>query len=151
MTVARWQKPLLTDNALSSLREEIDHLFQSPLSLFENGSQPFSSGWAPALDLFEDKDHLFVRAEVPGMKKEEIDISLHEGVLTLSGERRLGKEYEKAQPHRLERFVGRFQRSVNLPHSVDVANVRATYRDGILAVTLPKAEEAKPKQITINE
>jgi HSP20 family protein len=133
------------------LREEINQLFESPLSLLENASQPFSSGWVPPLDVYEDKDHLFVRAEVPGMKKDEIDISLHEDVLTLSGERKLDKEYEKSVPHRVERFVGHFQRSINLPQPVDIANVRAIYRDGILAITLPKAEEAKPKQITIHE
>src|SRR5829696_3607174 len=82
MTLTRWKRENW-DSArqLSSLREEIDRLFESPLSWFENASQPFSSGWIPAVDLYEDKDHVFVRAEVPGMKKEEIDISLHEGVL----------------------------------------------------------------------
>ena len=151
MTLTRWTRPYW-DSArqLSSLRNEIDRLFESPLSWFENGSQPFSSGWIPAIDLYEDKDSVFVRAEVPGMKKDEIDISLHEGVLTLSGERKLEKEYEKAEGHRVERFVGRFQRSVTLPSPVDAAKVRATYKDGILAITLPKAEEAKPKQITVN-
>jgi HSP20 family protein len=129
------------------LREEIDRLFESPA---ENGSQPFSSGWVPAVDVYEDKDYLFVRAEVPGMKKEEIDISLHEGVLILSGERKLEKEYANAESHRIERFVGRFQRSINLPQPVDAANVRASYKDGILAVALPKAEEAKPKQISVS-
>jgi HSP20 family protein len=152
MTLTRWQRPHLWDTArhLFSLRDEIDRLFDSPLSLFENGSQPFSNGWAPAIDVYEDKDNLFVRAEVPGMKKDEIEISLHEGVLTLSGERKLEKEYEKANSHRAERFAGRFQRSLTLPHPVDGAKVRATYKDGILAVTLPKAEEAKPKQISVS-
>jgi HSP20 family protein len=152
MTLTRWQRPQFWDTArqLSSLRDEIDRLFESPLSWFENGSQPFSGGWVPAIDVYEDKDHVFVRAEVPGMKKDEIDISLHEGVLTLSGERKLEKEYDKAQSHRVERFVGRFQRSITLPHPVEAKNVRATYKDGILAVTLPKAEEAKPKQISVS-
>jgi HSP20 family protein len=133
---------------LSSLRDEIERLFESPLAWFENSSQPFSGGWIPAIDVYEDKDHVFVRAEVPGMKKEEIDISLHEGVLTVAGERKL--EYDKAETHRVERFAGRFQRSITLPSPVDAAKVRATYKDGILAITLPKAEEAKPKQITVN-
>ena len=148
-TLTRWKRGNW-DSArqLSSLREEIDRLFESPLSWFENASQPFSSGWIPAIDLYEDKDNVFVRAEVPGMKKEEIDISLHEGVLTLSGERKL--DYEKAESHRVERFVGRFQRSITLPSPVDAAKVRATYKDGILAVTLPKSEEAKPKQISVS-
>jgi HSP20 family protein len=149
MTLTRWQKPLFWTAAhqLTSLRDEIDRLFESST---ENGSQPFSSGWVPAVDVYEDKDHLFVRAEVPGMKKDDIDISLHEGVLTLSGERKLDKEYENAESHRIERFVGRFQRSITSPHPVDAANVRAAYKDGILAVTLPKAEEAKPKQISVS-
>jgi len=151
MTLTRWQKSNWDPvRQLSSLRDEIDRLFESPLSWFETGSQPFSGGWIPAINVYEDKDHVFVRAEVPGMKKEEIDISLHEGVLTLSGERKLEKEYEKAESHRTERFIGRFQRSVTLPAPVDSANVRATYKDGILSITLPKAEEAKPKQITVN-
>ena len=151
MTLTRWQRPRLWDERqLSSLRDEVARLFESPLSLFEDGSQPFSSGWVPAMDVYEDKDNVFVRAEVPGMKKDEIDISLHEGVLTLSGERKLEKEHDKAQTHRVERFVGRFQRSITLPHPVDAARVRATYKDGILAVTLPKSEEAKPKQISVS-
>ena len=150
MTLTRWQKANNWDPAreLSSLRDEIDRLFNAPLAWFENGSQAFSGGWIPAIDVYEDKDHVFVRAEVPGMKKDEIDISLHEGVLTLSGERK--PEYDKAEAHRVERFAGRFQRSISLPSPVDAAKVRATYKDGILAITLPKAEEAKPKQITVN-
>ena len=151
MTLTRWQKPNWDPaRQLSTLRDEIDRLFESPLSWFENGSQPFSSGWAPAIDVYEDKDSVFVRAELPGMKKDEIDISLQEGVLTLSGERKFEKEYEKAESHRTERFVGRFQRSVTLPAPVEASKVRATYKDGVLAVTLPKLEEAKPRQITVN-
>ena len=150
MTLTRWQRPDWDSvrQLSSSLREEIDRLFGAPLGWFENGSQPFSSGWLPAVDVYEDKDNVFVRAELPGMKKDEIDISLHEGVLTLSGERK--PEYDKAEAHRVERFAGRFQRSISLPSPVDAAKVRATYKDGILAITLPKAEEAKPKQIAIN-
>jgi HSP20 family protein len=151
MTLTRWQRPNWNPvRQLSSLRDEIDRLFESPLAWFEDGSQPFSSGWLPAIDVYEDKDTVFVRAELPGMKKDEIDISLHEGVLTLSGERKLEKEYDKAESHRVERFVGRFQRSITLPAPVDGAKVRATYKDGILAITLPKAEEAKPKQINVS-
>jgi HSP20 family protein len=147
MTLTRWKRANHWEQ-LSSLRDEIDRLFGAPLGWFENGSQPFRGGWVPAIDVYEDKDHVFVRAEVPGMKKDELEISLHEGVLTLSGERKL--EDDKAEAHRVERFAGRFQRSISLPSPVDGAKVRATYKDGILAITLPKAEEAKPKQITVN-
>ena len=151
MTLTRWQRPNWDPaRQLSSLRDEIDRLFGAPLAWFENGSQPFSNGWLPPVDVYEDKDNVFVRAELPGMKKDEINISLHEGVLTLSGERKLEKEYDQAESHRVERFAGRFQRSITLPAPVDVAKVRATYKDGILAITLPKAEEAKPKQINVS-
>ena len=77
------------------------------------------SGWSPTLDLYEDKDNFLVKAELPGMKKEEIEIQLHDGVLTLSGERKEEKKSEGADIHRSERFVGRFQRTLTLPSQVD--------------------------------
>ena len=87
--------------------------------------------------------------ELPGMRKEDIDISLHDGTLTISGERkRESTGGEKAQ--RTERYVGTFRRSIALPTRVDADKVTATYQDGILKVTLPKAEEAKPKQIQVS-
>jgi HSP20 family protein len=104
----------------------------------------------PPLDVFEDKDNLIVRAEVPGMKREDIDVSFHDGVLTLSGERKSEEKYSEAETYRSERFLGRFQRTVTLPTPVDADKVKANYKDGILTVTLPKTEEAKPKQIEVN-
>jgi HSP20 family protein len=89
-----------------------------------------------------------VVAEVPGLKKDDIELSLHGGVLTISGERKQDKKGEEG--YRNERFFGRFQRSVTLPTSVDGNKVKATYQDGILKVVLPKAEEAKPKQIDVS-
>jgi HSP20 family protein len=107
--------------------------------------------WTPALDLYEGKDELVVRAELPGMKKEEIDIALHEGVLSISGERKAEVLPEDSEPHRSERFFGRFQRSLELPKPVKVEEVKAAYRDGILTITLPKTEEAKPRKIEVTE
>jgi len=154
MTLARWQKPELSYwspfRQLTSLREEIDRLFESPLSEMTRGAQQFLSGWTPAVDLHEDKDNLYVKAELPGMKKEDIAISLHEGTLTLSGERRENEAHSKAEVYRAERFWGRFQRTMTLPASVNVEKVKATYKDGVLTVVLPKADEAKPKQIEVN-
>src|SRR5437763_6008477 len=103
---------------LSSLRDEIDRLFESPLSTLTEATQPFLSGWLPAVDLFEDKDNFVLKAELPGMKKEDIEISLHEGVLSLSGERKADGKYEGAEACRSERFLGRFQRSLALPTQV---------------------------------
>jgi HSP20 family protein len=134
---------------LSLLRNEIDRLFDSPLNALSSDSQQFLSGWAPAVDLHEDRDHLVLRAELPGMKKENIDISLHGDVLTLSGERKEEKEYEKAETYRSERFLGKFQRTFTLPVTVDANKGQASYKDGILTVHLPKSDEAKPKQIEV--
>jgi len=153
MRLTRWQRPEMSVwdpfRGLSTLRDEIDRLFDSPLSALSETTQPFLSGWLPAVDFFEDKDNFIVKAELPGMKKEEIEIALHDGVLTLSGERKADEKYESAQTCRSERFLGRFQRTLSLPAAVEADKVQATYKDGILTVTLPKAEEAKPKQIEV--
>jgi HSP20 family protein len=154
MTIARWQRPELSYwspfRHLSSLREEIDRLFDSPLSDMTRSAQQFLNGWMPAVDLYEDKENLYVKAELPGMKKEDIEISIHDGALTLAGERRESGNHSKAEIYRSERFLGRFQRTLTLPVAVNVEKVKANYKDGILTAVLPKAEEAKPKQIEVH-
>ena len=134
---------------LSNLRDELDSLFDVPfLANLANQTQLFS-GWTPALDLYQSKDNIVAAVELPGMRKEDIEISLHDDVLTISGERKQETaEAEKAE--RSERYVGKFRRSISLPSRVDASKVNATYKDGILTVTLPKAEEAKPRQIQVN-
>ena len=134
---------------LTDLRDEIDRLFEAPLSAFARSSQ-LLSGWTPAIDLFEDKDNFIVRAELPGMKKDDIELSLHDGSLSISGERKTENTYQEAEVYRAERFFGRFQRTVTLPAPVQAEDVKAQYADGILTVTLPKTEEAKPKHINVN-
>ena len=133
---------------LTDLRDEIDRLFESPLAELTRTTQVFS-GWTPAVDLFEDKDNFVVRAELPGMKKEDIDLSLHDGSLSISGERKSEEKYQDAEAYRSERFFGRFQRTISFPASVAVEKTKAQYKDGVLTVTLPKTEEAKPKQIEV--
>jgi HSP20 family protein len=134
---------------LSNLRDELDSLFDIPfLSNFGSQTQLFS-GWTPALDLYQSNDNVIAVVELPGMRKEDIDISLHEGMLTVSGERKQETaETDKAE--RSERYVGKFRRSISLPSRVDASKVSANYKDGILTVTLPKAEEAKPRKIQVN-
>ena len=134
---------------LSNLRDELDSLFELPFwSNFGRQTQLFS-GWTPALDLYQNNDNLIAVVELPGMRKEDIEISLHDGMLTISGERKSGTpEGDKAE--RTERYIGKFRRSITLPTRVDANKVSATYKDGILTITLPKAEEAKPKQIQVN-
>jgi HSP20 family protein len=152
-SLARWQRPELsvwpTFGKLFGLRNELDRLFDSPFSELARGSQLLSV-WNPALDVYEDKENVTVTAELPGMKKEEIDVSLHDGSLSISGERKREEKFAGAETYREERFVGRFQRTLTLPSAVDGAKVKAQYKDGILTITLPKAEEAKPKQIEVN-
>jgi HSP20 family protein len=132
---------------LSVLRDEIDRLFESPLNELATASQQLLSGWLPSVDLYEDRDHLTLKAELPGMRKEDIEISLHGELLTISGERKDDERFAKAHVVRSERFLGKFQRTFTLPYPIATDKVEAAYKDGMLTVTLPKAEEAKPKQI----
>jgi len=131
---------------LFGLRNELKRLLDFS---YNDVARPLGlvTGWMPTLDLFEDKDNLIARAELPGLKKEQIKISLQEGVLTIFGERVREKEGEY---HRSERFHGQFRRSLFLPKSVQADKVKATYKDGLLTVILPKTEEAKPKQIEVS-
>jgi HSP20 family protein len=151
--LTRWQRPELSTwpafGRLTDLRDEIDRLFESPLTELARTSN-LLSGWNPALDLYEDKDNLYVKVELPGMKREEIDVSLHEGSLSISGERKSEQKHQDAEVYRAERFFGRFQRTVMLPTPVAAEKVKAQYKDGILNITLPKTEEAKPKHIDVN-
>ena len=153
MSIIRYQAPQSVAwtpfDRLSSLRDELDTLFEMPFwSNFGRQSQLFS-GWSPALDLYQNNDNVIARVELPGMRKEDIEISLQDGMLTINGERKSEtSEGEKAE--RSERYIGKFRRSISLPTQVDANKVSANYRDGILTVTLPKAEEAKPKQIKVD-
>src|ERR1035437_4246123 len=143
-SLTRWQRPELAtwpeSGRLTDLRDEIDRLFESPLAEWARSSN-LLSGWTPALDLYEDKDNLFVKVELPGMKREDIDVSLHEGCLSVSGERKGESKHEDAEVYRAERFFGRFQRTITLPTPVAADKVKAQYKDGILTVTLPKTKQ----------
>ena len=153
MSLIRDQSPEITSwptfGRLSNLRDELDPLFELPFwSNFGRQTQLFS-GWTPALDLYQSNDNVIALIELPGMRKEDIEISLHDGMLTIAGERKMETPGgEKAE--RSERYIGKFRRSITLPTRVDANKVSATHKDGILTVTLPKAEEAKPKQIQVN-
>jgi HSP20 family protein len=140
-TVTAW--PAL--GRLTDLRDEIDRLFEAPVSRTSE-----FLGWTPAFDVYEEKDNFVVKAELAGMKKEDISVSLHDGNLIISGERKSETKSEGAEVYRAERYFGKFQRVVSLPAPVAANKVSAEYKDGILTVTLPKSEEAKPKQIQVN-
>jgi len=152
MSIIRYQTPELAAwpslDRWSNLRDELNSLFNAPFWAGV-GRQQLFSGWSPALDLYQNNDSVIAVVELPGMGKEDVEISLHDGTLMISGERKSeASDGEKAE--RTERYFGRFRRSITLPTRVDANKVSATYQDGILTVTLPKAEEPKPKQIPVN-
>jgi HSP20 family protein len=134
----------------SDLRDELNSFFDMPFWSGSGRTGQLFTGWSPAIDLYESGDHFLAVVELPGMRKEDIDISLHDGALTISGERKRENNDNGETAQRTERYVGTFRRSISLPTRVDPSKVAATYEDGILKVTLPKSEEAKPKQIQVS-
>ena len=153
MHLIRYQTPDLApwsaSDRWSNLREELNSFFGMPLSASFGRPGQLFTGWSPALDLYESANNVVAVVELPGMRKEDIDISLHDGTLTISGERK-GESTNGETAQRTERCVGTFRRSITLPTHVDAGKVGATYEEGILKVILPKAEEAKPKQIKVS-
>ncbi|HSY17294.1 MAG TPA: Hsp20/alpha crystallin family protein [Candidatus Acidoferrales bacterium] len=123
---------------LLNLNDELERLFETPLPT-----------WAPALDVHEDKEKFTVNLELPGLKREDISVHLEDGSLVISGERKAETVSEGTEVHRQERYYGKFSRALTLPVAVASDKVKASFKDGILSVTLPKAEEAKPKQIDV--
>ena len=132
---------------LDRMRREMDmltgNLFRQP------GQQVFSAGVFPAANLTEDKDHYYLRAELPGVTADALDIQATGKSISISGERTFAPESDTAKYHRREREAGRFSRIIELPGDIDSENVSAGLANGILTVTIPKAEVAKPRQITI--
>ncbi len=134
---------------LTRLHDQIDRLFEEPFGGLLGPSDKLFEGWSPAVDVCEDKDNVFVKAELPGMKKEDIDVSVTDDMLSIAGERKEESESKDAGTYRSERYFGRFQRSIPLPMSVKSDQIHAEYKDGVLKITCPKTEEAKQKSIDI--
>jgi len=125
------------------------------LRLFEDAvtrlmSEPRTSRpWSPAVDIVETEDELIVKADLPDVRLEDIDVRVENGTLSLKGERKFEKELADQGYHRIERSYGSFMRSFSVPSSVDTEKVSADYKNGVLTVTLPKKEAAKPKQVKV--
>ena len=124
--------------------------FQNEFNRLFDAADSAPAGYAPSLDVHEDEQNVVATLEVPGVNKDDVQVSYHDKVLTITGERKQEKETKENGYHIRERGYGRFQRSIYVPIPVDANNVKAAYKDGVLTVTLPKAAEAKPKQISIN-
>ena len=143
MNLIRYNNPEL-GSPLGTFTDQINRLF----GLTTRPAESFGD-WSPALDAFEDKDKYTVCIEVPGLKKDDLNVTVHDGVLTISGERKTEKDVKEGTVHRTERYYGKFSRSVSLPSAVRADKVSAAYKDGVLTVEVPKAEEAKPKTIEV--
>lgn len=153
MSIIRYQTPELNGwqsfDRWANLRDEMNRLFELPTLTGSGRQAQLFNGWTPALDVYQNADNVVAILELPGMRKEEIEISLHDGILTIAGERK-GSSDDGNKAERTERFVGKFRRTITLPTQVDASKVSASYKDGILTVTLPKAEDAKAKKIEVS-
>lgn len=145
MAMVRWQSNPGEISEFDRLRQEVNRLF----NLFSPGADPFFSRVYPAINLTEKGDHFYIRAELPGLVPESLDISVVEGRLQLRGERKIDVEEQNASYHRKEREAGIFRRTIALPAKIDSDKVTANMKNGVLTIVLPKSEEAKPKKITV--
>ena len=156
MTLIPWKHKREDDpdrpSALAGLRSEMDRLFEAVTGEGLGGFDwPFRGGadWAPAIDVAEDEREVTVRAEVPGMAPEDIEVTVSGGQLILAGEKKESVEHREKDFHQAESRYGAFRRSVPLPEAVDPERVRAEYANGVLTVSLPKGELPSAKKITV--
>jgi HSP20 family protein len=133
---------------VGNFRSLFNELFDENLG--RSSTRPTTRQWHPAVDVLESKDAFLIRAELPGMKREEIKVEVKDGNLVLSGETKTEQPAEGIEYRHVERVAAKFWRSFAMPETVNPAGVEATYKDGILEIRVPKAEEAKPRQIEIN-
>jgi len=147
MALIRWD-PF---REISTLQERMNRLFsdvarRSPVT----EEEMVQGAWIPPVDIYETGDSIVIKAELPGISKEDITLEVKDNTLAIRGEKKFEKDVKEENYHRVERSYGAFQRAFSLPSTVQQDKVKAKFRDGILEVTLPKAEEAKPKQIKVD-
>jgi HSP20 family protein len=130
---------------ITTLRDEMNRLFSRTVG--EGVSS--GSAWTPAVDIFDQDEAIVLRAELPGLTPEDIDIEIDDNVLTLRGERRFQEQVDEGRYYRLERAYGQFQRSVTLPQGVKADEISAGFDNGVLTVRVPKADEVKPRKIAV--
>ncbi|MBM2828840.1 MAG: Heat shock protein Hsp20 [Actinobacteria bacterium] len=148
MAIVRWWDPL---RDLSSIQEKMNQLFEDTFSRTRGRDEALGKGmWTPAVDIFETEEAVVVKAEIPGVERDQIAVGIKDGILTLHGERKFEKEVKEENYHRIERAYGTFHRSFSLPSSVEQDKISAKFKEGVLEVTLPKKERATPKQIKVD-
>ena len=135
---------------LLSLQDRMNRLFEESMTRNKVFEEALTTGiWSPVVDIYETDTSVILKAELPGMTKEDIAIEINENNLILKGERKFQKDIKEENYHRIERSYGSFSRSFTLPDTVDRERVSASFKDGILEITIPKIEGARPKQIEI--
>ncbi len=138
-------------NEFEDLMNRYNRMFGLTRAGEREGKDLFSrSDWAPAVDIKETDQAFTVEAELPGMSKDDVKVTVHDGVLTIKGERKQEEETEDKKMHRIERFYGTFMRRFTLPDNVDENSVKASFKDGLLTLTINKAEPKEPKAIEVN-
>ena len=153
MVMERWRprwglRPWRSAADIDELERRIDEMFSWPIMpQWRRGVA--ERGCMPPIEMYEKDDHFMVRAELPGMKKEDIDISLVGETLTIKGEKKTEEEVKEDDYYFCERSYGSFQRSVTLPSAVDTKRIEAKFSDGVLELSIPKSEEVKPKKVEI--
>ena len=145
MAIVRWE-PL---RELTTLQNEMNRLFGTVFDAPAQGNGGTLRRWMPAMDLVETADHFVLRADLPGMSEEDVNIEVEDRVLTVSGERKTDHTENKDGYHRVERAFGSFSRSLTLPEGVDAEAVSANFDKGVLEVQIPKPEQRKPRKISI--
>jgi HSP20 family protein len=143
MELVRWE-PF---DQFKKIHSRLNELFEDRFNQSRVGA---NGSWAPAMDILESTEAYIIRAELPGVKKEDINVELKEGTLTLSGERKAEELTEGVGYRSVERVNGKFVRSVILPKTVNQDGIQASYKDGVLEIQVPKAEKVKPRQITVH-
>lgn len=146
MTLTRWNPA----NDFMNLQREVNRLFNGITPRSKRDEEYESAVWSPVVDIMEDADKYALSFDLPGIDKKDVKMNFSENTLTISGERRSEDEKKDVTCHRVERVYGKFYRSFTFPSMVNAEKISAQYKDGVLLVTVPKAEESKPKQITIN-
>jgi HSP20 family protein len=147
MTLVRWSDPF---REFAQLQDRINRVFSSTYGQSDDGLMT-SGTWAPPVDIYQTGDHeVVLKAELPDMTREDIDITVDNGTLTIRGEKKFSNEVKEESFHRIERRYGAFSRSFSLPQTVDTGKVGAEYKNGVLTVRLPLREEAKPRQIKVD-
>ena len=147
MAIVRWTDPF---KEFAQMQDRLNRAFSDAYGRSDEGL--FSSGsWLPPVDIYQNGEHeLVLKAELPDMARENIDVTVVDGTLTIKGEKKLSSEVKEEQFHRVERRYGTFSRSFSLPPTVDASKVGAEYKNGVLTVKLPMREESKPRQVKVD-